>query len=117
MSVFCKDKKLHSSGLFYTDKAEQVLFLAKIPRLQKFCVAGYKVYRESANGEVMVCDEAERVTLKAEDIVVVELYDKRGLKNGYYRVNRRHFFRYTEEGLTEGVQNEFFFKVFSTISW
>ena len=117
MPSFSKDKRLHSSGLFYTDCAGKILYLDKIPRFQKFRVAGYKVYRESANGEVMVCDRAERVNLQNEDIVAVEMYDKRGLRNGYYRVNRRHFFRYTEQGLLEGVRNAFFFKVVGTISW
>lgn len=115
MSGLCR--RLHDSKLFYTDETEERIYLSKIPRLQKFRVAGYRVYRESAHGDVMVCDSGESVRLQEEDIVTVELYDKRGLKNGYYRVNRRHFFVYREKSLKEGVSNEFLMKVIGTITW
>ena len=117
MTGLCRDQKLHVSRLFYTNQAEDKIYLAKIPRLQKFRVAGYRVYRESADGDVMVCESGESVRLQDEDIVTVELYDKRGLKNGYYRVNRRHFFVYRENKLKEGVSNDFLLKVVGTITW
>jgi len=117
MSGLCRDKRLHVSKLFYTDQAEGKIYLTKIPRLQKFRVAGYRVYRESAEGDVMVCESGESVKLQEEDIVTVELYDRRGLKNGYYRVNRRHFFVYRGNCLKEGVSNDFLLKVIGTITW
>ncbi|MBP3284587.1 MAG: hypothetical protein J6M02_03720 [Clostridia bacterium] len=117
MSGLCRDKKLHSSRLFYTDASESTLYLEKIPRFQKFRVAGYRVYRELAGGAVMVCESGESVKLEKDDIVSVELYDRRGLKNGYYRVNRHHFFVYTGSGLKEGVANDFLLKVIGTMTW
>jgi hypothetical protein len=115
MSGLCR--RLHDSKLFYTDETGEHIYLSKIPRLQKFRVAGYRVYRESAQGDVMVCESGESVRLQDEDIVTVELYDRRGLKNGYYRVNRRHFFVYRGNCLKEGVSNEFLMKVIGTITW
>ena len=117
MSELCQRRKLHVSKLFYTNQAEDQIYLKKIPRLQQFRVAGYRVYRESAQGDVMVCESGKTVTLQEEDIVAVELYDKRGIKNGYYRVNRRHFFVYRDKCLKEGVSNDFLMKVIGTITW
>ena len=117
MSVLYKDRKLHVSRLFYTDETERKFYLEKIPRFQKFRVGGYKIYRESEAGEVMVCESGESVKLREGDIISVELYDQRSLKNGHYRVNRRHFFVYTGSCLKEGVANDFFFKVLGTITW
>lgn len=112
-----KDRKLHQSCLFYTNQNEDKIYLKKIPRFQKFRIAGYRVYRESDFGNVMVCDPGNDVNLRIGDIISVEMYDQKSLKKGYYRVNRRHFFTYTENGLIEGVNNEFFFKVLGTIRW
>jgi len=117
MSVLCRDRKLHPSRLFYTNEEENRIYLKAIPRFQKFRVAGYRVYRESVKGNVMVCDSGKDVRLWDGDIVVVELYDQRSLKNGYYRVNRRHFFIYNGSVLKEGVSNEFLLKVIGTITW
>ena len=117
MSALCKDMKLHSSRLFYTNLVEDQIYLHKIPRLQKVRVAGYVLFRESDNGEVMVCDCGEKMKLRIGDIVSVEIYDQRALKNGYYRVNRHHFFVYDGRKLKEGVSNDFLLKVIGTMTW
>ena len=117
MSVLCRDRKLHPSRLFYTNGEENTLYLKAIPRFQKFRVAGYRVYRESVNGNVLVCDSGTDVRLWKGDIISVEMYDQNLMKNGRYRVNRRHFFLYTENGLKEGASNAFLLKVIGTITW